>query len=166
MEGARYNNQHDWRSSSRYLPDGFGTVPTLRGLPRFHRAVPSIALDENIQLDSIVARMIGRVKTAARPRNRVTMAINYDQWGQTMDEVELHRLLTELGSRYAIPRRKAIEALVTVGAPAVPGLITRLNDKNPEVQKAAAEALERIATPLAITAVSHWRDKVGDDASV
>ncbi len=33
-------------SSPRSLPDGFGTYPTLQGLPRFHRAVPSIALDE------------------------------------------------------------------------------------------------------------------------
>lgn len=83
-----------------------------------------------------------------------------------MDEVELHRLLTDLGSRYAIPRRKAIDALVAVGDSAVQGLIARLNDKNPEVQKAAAEALERIATPLAVTAVAHWRDKTGDDAGV
>jgi hypothetical protein len=31
------------------FPDGLGTVPTLRGLPRDHRAVPSLALDEGIQ---------------------------------------------------------------------------------------------------------------------
>ncbi|NWG16842.1 MAG: HEAT repeat domain-containing protein [Chloroflexi bacterium] len=82
------------------------------------------------------------------------------------DESEIQSLLHDLGSRYAIPRRKAINALVEVGAPAVPGLIAQLNDKNPEAQKAAVEALERIATPAALAAVAHWRDKMGDDASV
>ncbi|HEX2906612.1 MAG TPA: hypothetical protein VHO69_07125 [Phototrophicaceae bacterium] len=52
-----------------------------------------------------------------------------------MNEAELAQLLQELGSRYAIPRRKAITALVELGAPAVAGLITRLGDKNPDVQQ-------------------------------
>jgi hypothetical protein len=33
---------------------GFGTVPMLQGLPRFHRAFPSTALDECILHCSIV----------------------------------------------------------------------------------------------------------------
>jgi HEAT repeat protein len=66
-------------------------------------------------------------------------------------------LLHDLGGRYAIPRRKAIDALVEIGADAVPGLIGELSDKNPEVQQAAAEALERIATPEALAALSGWR---------
>ncbi len=74
-----------------------------------------------------------------------------------MNEAELHALLLELGSRYAIPRRKAMEALITLGAPAVPGLIAALSGKNPDAQQAAAEALERIATPEALTALEHWR---------
>ncbi|GIL12634.1 MAG: HEAT repeat domain-containing protein [Chloroflexi bacterium] len=82
------------------------------------------------------------------------------------DESEINRLLHDLSSRYAIPRRKAINALVEIGAPAVPGLIARLNDKNPEARKAAAEALEHIATPEALAAVAHWREKMGDDANV
>lgn len=41
---------------------GFGTFPTLRGLPRDHRAVPSLALDESIQLYAIVSCSNRRVK--------------------------------------------------------------------------------------------------------
>jgi hypothetical protein len=37
------------------LPAGVGTFPTLQGLPRDHRAVPSLALDETMQLSSMVA---------------------------------------------------------------------------------------------------------------
>lgn len=74
-----------------------------------------------------------------------------------MSEAELHRLLLELRSRYTIPRRKAADALIAVGAPAVPGLIAALTDKNPDVQQTAADALERIATPEALAALNHWR---------
>jgi HEAT repeat protein len=66
-------------------------------------------------------------------------------------------LLHDLGSRYAIPRRKAIDALVAIGADAVPGLITELSDKNPDAQVAAAEVLERIGTPDALAALNAWR---------
>jgi HEAT repeat protein len=69
---------------------------------------------------------------------------------------ELYPLLHDLGSRYAIPRRKAIDALVEIGAAAVPALVAKLEDKNLDAQKAAAEALERIATPEALEAAAAW----------
>jgi HEAT repeat protein len=69
---------------------------------------------------------------------------------------EIARLLREMSTRYAIPRKKAADALVALGADAVSGLIEKLNDKNPDVQQAAADALERIATPEASAAVVAW----------
>lgn len=72
------------------------------------------------------------------------------------NQAEIARLLREMSTRYAIPRKKAAEALVAIGADAVSGLIEKLNDKNPDVQQAAAEALERIGTPEALQAVAAW----------
>lgn len=74
------------------------------------------------------------------------------------NEKEIAYWLRELHGRFAIPRKKAAEALVKVGEAAVPGLIATLCDDNPDVQSAAAEALERIATPKALEAVQEWRD--------
>ncbi len=71
-------------------------------------------------------------------------------------QAEITRLLREMSTRYAIPRKKAADALVVIGAAAVSGLIEKLNDKNPDVQQAAADALERIATPEASAAVTAW----------
>ena len=75
---------------------------------------------------------------------------------------EVNLLLKELGSRYAIPRKKAVERLAKIGTPAVVGLINRLKDSNPVVQEAAAEALERIGSRVAKAAVRGWRRQRGE----
>lgn len=75
---------------------------------------------------------------------------------------ELSLLLKELGSRYAIPRKKAVERLAKIGTPAVVGLINRLKDSNPVVQVAAAEALDRIGSRVARAAVRGWRQQRGE----
>jgi HEAT repeat protein len=77
-------------------------------------------------------------------------------------QAELNLLLKELGSRYAIPRKKAIERLAKIGTPAVVGLINRLKDPNPIVQEAAAEALERIGSRVSRAAVRGWRRQRGE----
>jgi HEAT repeat protein len=41
--------------------------------------------------------------------------------------------------------------------PGVPALIAALKGEDGEVRQAAAEALERIATPEALSAVARWR---------
>jgi hypothetical protein len=75
---------------------------------------------------------------------------------------EIQHLFHELNSRYAIPRKKAIERLATIGTPAVIGLIQTLNYGNPVAQEAAAEALQRIGTRVAKAAAEHWlRDHRG-----
>jgi len=78
------------------------------------------------------------------------------------EKAEVARLMKELGSRYAIPRKKAVDALVQIGTPAVVGLINRLKDRNPLVQEAAAEALERIGSRVAMAAVRGWRVQRGE----
>lgn len=70
--------------------------------------------------------------------------------------------LHELSSRYAIPRKKAIDALVEIGTPAVISLIKKLKDRNPDVQQGAAEALDRIGTRVAKAAVDGWRRERGE----
>lgn len=72
---------------------------------------------------------------------------------------EVTRWLREMSTRYAIPRKKAADALVALGAAAVAGLIEKLQDKNPDVQHAAADALERIGTDEATAAVAGWKIK-------
>ena len=79
------------------------------------------------------------------------------------ENAELSLLLTELGSRYAIPRKKAVDGLVKIGTPAVVGLINKLKDQNPAVQEAAAEALERIGSRVSKAAVRGWRRQRGED---
>ncbi|MFN8373397.1 MAG: HEAT repeat domain-containing protein [Anaerolineae bacterium] len=71
----------------------------------------------------------------------------------------LHALIADLRGRYAIPRKKAAEALVGLGAAAVPALIETLQHKNPEAQEAAADVLTRIATPDALSAVEQWKKR-------
>ncbi len=71
-------------------------------------------------------------------------------------------LLKELGSRYAIPRKKAAEALAKIGTPAVIPLIKKLKDPNPDAQQAAAEALERIGSRVSKAAVEGWRRERGE----
>ena len=72
---------------------------------------------------------------------------------------EINRLVKELGSRYAIPRKKAIEGLVAIGTPAVIHLIQVLKNGSPTAQEAAAETLDRIGTRVAKAAVEHWRQE-------
>lgn len=74
-----------------------------------------------------------------------------------MSTPQLAALLADLRGRYAVPRKKAADALVQIGAPAVPALIETLQHKNPEAQEAAADALTRIATPEALAAVALWK---------
>jgi HEAT repeat protein len=74
-----------------------------------------------------------------------------------MTDPRVAPLLGDLRGRYAVPRKKAADALVVIGAPAVPALIDTLNHKLPEAQQAAADALTRIGTPDALAAVDAWK---------
>lgn len=74
-----------------------------------------------------------------------------------MPHPDIPHLLADLRGRYAIPRKKAVDALAEIGAEAVPGLIETLEGKNPEARDAAAEALARIDTPEAAAAVEKYR---------
>lgn len=74
-----------------------------------------------------------------------------------MENQSINHLLKELGSRYAIPRKKAIQALAEIGTPAVIHLIHILKNGSPATQEAAAEALESIGTRVAKAAAEHWR---------
>ncbi len=78
-----------------------------------------------------------------------------------MSDAQIKTLLNDLRSRYAIPRKKAADALVQIGAPAVPVLIEVLNDKIPEVRQAAADTLARIGTPEALIALKRWYAEKG-----
>lgn len=72
---------------------------------------------------------------------------------------EINHLVKELGSRYAIPRKKAVEALAQIGTPAVIHLIHKLKHGSPRAQRAAAAALDRIGTRVAKAAAEHWRNQ-------
>jgi HEAT repeat protein len=74
-----------------------------------------------------------------------------------MENQAINHLLKELGSRYAIPRKKAIAALAEIGTPAVIHLIQALKHGTPATQAGAAEALDRIGTRVAKAAAEHWR---------
>jgi HEAT repeat protein len=76
-----------------------------------------------------------------------------------MSQHSLAALLADLRGRYAVPRKKATDALVEMGESAVPPLIETLTHKNPEAQEAAADALTRIGTPEALTAVENWKKR-------
>jgi HEAT repeat protein len=80
----------------------------------------------------------------------------------SVPDPQVKMYLNELSSRYAIPRKKAIDALVKIGTPAVISLIKKLKDRNPDVQEAAAEALDRIGTRVAKAAVTGWRRERGE----
>jgi HEAT repeat protein len=71
----------------------------------------------------------------------------------------LHALIADLRGRYAVPRKKAADALVQMGETALPALIETLQHKNPEAQEAAADALTRIGTPAAVSAVEQWKNR-------
>lgn len=76
-----------------------------------------------------------------------------------MSSTQIKALISELRGRYAIPRKHAAEALVGLGAAAVPALIEVLKDKNADAQQAAAGALERIGTAEALAAAQAWREQ-------
>lgn len=74
-------------------------------------------------------------------------------------EAQIKALLVEVRGRYAIPRKRAADALVNIGEAAVPGLIETLDNKSLEVQQVAVDALLRIGTPSALLAVKRWRER-------
>jgi HEAT repeat protein len=76
-----------------------------------------------------------------------------------MSATSLPALLADLRGRFAIPRKKAADALVQMGTSAIPGLIETLSHKNPDAQEAAADALVRIGTPEALAAVEGWKNR-------
>ena len=77
-------------------------------------------------------------------------------------KAEVALLLKELGGRYAIPRKKAVDRLIRIGTPAVVGLINKLKDSNPVVQEGAVEALEGIGSRVAKAAARGWRIQRGE----
>ena len=77
-------------------------------------------------------------------------------------KAEVTLWLKELSGRYAIPRKKAVDALIQIGTPAVVGLINKLKDRNPVVQEGAAEALEGIGSRVAKAAARGWRIQRGE----
>ena len=76
-------------------------------------------------------------------------------------DARIKGLLIELRGRYAIPRKKAADELVQIGAASVPGLIETLDNKSAEAQQAAANALLRIGSRDALEAVQRWRQQSG-----
>ena len=72
-------------------------------------------------------------------------------------------LITALASPSAVARRKAREALVVLGRPAVPSLIQLLSHRKRHVRWEAAKALGGIADPIAASAlVNALKDRDGD----
>lgn len=71
--------------------------------------------------------------------------------------------IAALASASPVARRKAREALVGLGKPAVPSLIQLLSHRKPHVRWEAAKALGGIADPIAAFAlVNALRDRDGD----
>ena len=72
-------------------------------------------------------------------------------------------LIAALASPSPVARRKAREALVALGKPAVPSLIQLLPHRKPHVRWEAAKALSGIADPIAASAlVNALNDRDGD----
>ena len=72
-------------------------------------------------------------------------------------------LIAALASPSPVARRKAREALVALGKPAVPSLIQLLSHRKPHVRWEAAKALGGIADPIAAFAlVNALKDRDGD----
>ncbi len=75
----------------------------------------------------------------------------------------IQELIAALASSSPVARRKAREALVALGKPAVPSLIQLLSHRKPHVRWEAAKALGGIADPIAASAlVSALKDRDGD----
>jgi len=76
---------------------------------------------------------------------------------------DIPELLAALASPSAVARRKAREALVALGEPAVPSLIQFLSHRKPHVRWEAAKAIGGIADPIAAFAlVNALKDRDGD----
>ena len=72
-------------------------------------------------------------------------------------------LIAALASPSPVARRKAREALMALGKPAVPSLIQLLSHRKPHVRWEAAKALGGIADPIAALAlVNALKDRDGD----
>ena len=72
-------------------------------------------------------------------------------------------LIAALASPSPVARRKAREALVALGKPAVPSLIQLLSHRKPHVRWEAAKAIGGIADPIAAFAlVNALKDRDGD----
>ena len=72
-------------------------------------------------------------------------------------------LIAALASSSPVARKKAREALVALGGPAVPTLIQLLSHRQPHVRWEAAKALGAIADPIAASAlVNALEDRDGD----
>ena len=75
----------------------------------------------------------------------------------------ISELIAALASPSPVARRKAREALVALGKPAVPSLIQLLSHRKPHVRWEAAKALGGIADPIAAFAlVNALKDRDGD----
>jgi HEAT repeat protein len=73
------------------------------------------------------------------------------------------KLIAALASSSPVARKKAREALVALGRPAVPALIQLLSHRQRHVQWEAAKALGAIADPIAAFAlVNALKDRDGD----
>jgi hypothetical protein len=76
---------------------------------------------------------------------------------------DIPELLVALASPSPVARRKAREALVALGKPAVPSLIQLLSHSKPHVRWEAAKAIGGIADPIAAFAlVNALKDRDGD----
>jgi hypothetical protein len=75
----------------------------------------------------------------------------------------ISELIAALASPSPVARRKAREALVALGKPAVPSLIQLLSHRKPHVRWEAAKTLGGIADPIAAFAlVNALKDRDGD----
>ena len=75
----------------------------------------------------------------------------------------ISELIAALASPSPVARRKAREALVALGKPAVPSLIQLLSHRKPHVRWEAAKAIGGIADPIAAFAlVNALEDRDGD----
>ena len=75
----------------------------------------------------------------------------------------IRELIAALASSSPVTRKKAREALVALGGPAVPALIQLLSHRQPHVRWEAAKALGAVADPIAASAlVNALEDRDGD----
>ena len=81
----------------------------------------------------------------------------------SIDTGDIDSLVSLLGSKDGIKRSKARAALVDIGRPAVPSLVSALKDHNQTVRWESAKALGQISDPKSIDAlVMALRDKLFD----